>query len=180
VSLPSLPFVSHLSGFQRCIPATTLMSVVSDMPLPILYPRKSGCSCCFITNGFRRQPDWPPVELAAGLVHTIRHVTCHAWASPSAWCLHPYFCCFQSLTLCVFFNFCLYNPWCCCIPYFGVDTGSSSGPLLGRPPPLNPTLALHLITGHPLTLILGTVCSGPPSMAPLPALYYQCYIPGGL
>ena len=129
---------------------------------------------------FRRQPDWPPVELAAGLVHTIIQITCHAWASPSAWCLHPYFCCFQSLTLCVFFNFCLYNPWCCCIPYFGVDTGSSSGPLLGRPPPLNPTLALHLTTGHPLTLILGTVCSGPHLMAPLPALYYQCYIPGGL
>ena len=113
VPLPHLPFVIHLSGFQRCIPATTLMSVVSDMPLPILYPRKSGGSCCFITNGFRRQPDWPPVELAAGLVHTIIQITCHAWASPSARCLHPYFCCFQSLTLCVFFSFCLYNPWCC-------------------------------------------------------------------
>ena len=183
MSPPSLPFVNHLSGFQRCTPATTLMSMVSsmvsDMPLPIPCPRQSGC-CCFTTNCFRRQPAWPPVELAAGLVHTIRHVTCHAWASPSAWCLHPYFCCFQSLTLCVFFNFCLYNPWCCCIPYFGVDTGSSSGPLLGRPPPLNPTLALHLITGHPLTLILGTVCPGPPSMAPLPALHCQCHMPGGL
>ena len=119
-------------------------------------PKKEWVQLLLHTNGFWRQPDWPPVELAAGLVHTIRHVTCHAWASPSAWCLHPYFCCFQSLTLCVIFNFCLYNPWCCCIPYFGVDTGSSSGPLLGRPPPLNPTLALHLISGHPLTLILGT------------------------
>ena len=87
MSLPRLPFVIHLSGFQRCIPATTLMSMVSDMPHP--NPAQDRVGNAFL-NVCKRQPRQPPEGLQAVLAHAIRHSTLQhdAQAAPSAWCLH--------------------------------------------------------------------------------------------
>ena len=87
MSLPRLPFVIHLSGFQRCIPATTLMSMVSDVPHP--NPAQDRVGNTFL-NVCKRQPRQPPEGLQAVLAHAIRHNTLQhdAQAAPSAWCLH--------------------------------------------------------------------------------------------